>query len=276
MGLIPKRAGAILKEGYRREHQITGTGTAVCVSHDKNTKGRESEQPGRYNQSRKIDSSNKNSRTLFHLHGESMMRGIRLALVTVHIPLPQGVPPFGPLLVTVTTLGDARARRQHNAQSSLLNGESTQQIRLTSPPIDDLIHSARGIIAIRNTTRTSTIRLMRMTCRRLGLAGSLLRGALSSTSAGLDSALVAGLKGNQPMLNDHPPLDPMSEPYRSAGAVIRNWMPGRQLNLTSKQGNADPERRRGETRQQEESAEPIMACSGGYRHEAKQSRDGQK
>lgn len=40
---------------------------------------------------------------------------------------------------------------------------------------------------------------------------------------------------------DHPPLDPMSEPYRSAGAVIRNWTPGRQLNLTSKQGNADPE-----------------------------------
>lgn len=40
-----------------------------------------------------------------------MMRGIRLALVTVHIPLPQGVPPFGPLLVTVTTLGDARARQ---------------------------------------------------------------------------------------------------------------------------------------------------------------------
>ncbi|OJI85849.1 hypothetical protein ASPTUDRAFT_55440 [Aspergillus tubingensis CBS 134.48] len=287
MGLIPKRAGAILKEGYRREHQITGAGTVnqlyknslrvierssccgsrkvsrLFASHDKNTKGRESEQPDRYNQSRKIDSSNRNSRTLFHLHGESMMGGL-------------GVPPFGPLLVTVTTLGDARAPQRAIVR---LNGEGTQQIRLTSPPIDDLIHSA-------NTTMHSTIRRMRMTCRRLGLAGSLLRGALepSSTSAGLDSALVAGLKGNQPMLNDHPPLDPMSEPYRSAEAVIRNWTPGRQLTLASKQGNADPDqfygflqkRRRGGTRQQEEPAKPIVACSGGYRHEAKQSRDGQK
>ncbi|RAH55657.1 hypothetical protein BO85DRAFT_451443 [Aspergillus piperis CBS 112811] len=34
----------------------------------------------------------------------------------------------------------------------------------------------------------------------------------------------------------------MSEPYRSAEAVIRNWTPGRQLTLaTSKQGNADPD-----------------------------------
>lgn len=40
---------------------------------------------------------------------------------------------------------------------------------------------------------------------------------------------------------DHPPLDPMSEPYRSAEAVIRNWTPGRQLTLASKQGNADPD-----------------------------------
>ncbi|OJZ88941.1 hypothetical protein ASPFODRAFT_57718 [Aspergillus luchuensis CBS 106.47] len=263
MGLIPKRAGAILKEGYRREHQITGTGTVnqlyknslivierssccgsrkvsrLFASHDKNTKERESEQPDRYNQSRKIDSSNRNSRTLFHLHGESMMGGL-------------GVPPFGPLLVTVTTLGDARAPQRAIVR---LNGEGTQQIRLTSPPIDDLIHSA-------NTTMLSTIRRMRMTCRRLGLAGSLLRGALE----------------------DHPPLDPMSEPYRSAEAVIRNWTPGRQLTLASKQGNADPDqfygflqkRRRGGTRQQEETAKPIVACSGGYRHEAKQSRDGQK
>ncbi|PYH29502.1 uncharacterized protein BO87DRAFT_410492 [Aspergillus neoniger CBS 115656] len=230
MGLIPKRAGAILKEGYRREHQITGAGTVnqlLFASHDKNTKGRESEQPDRYNQSRKIDSSNRNSRTLFHLHGESMMGGL--------------------------------------AQRAIvrLNGEGTQQIRLTSPPIDDLIHSAYGVYDWgTNTTMPSTIRRMRMTCRRLGLAGSLLRGALE----------------------DHPPLDPMSEPYRSAEAVIRNWTPGRQLTLASKQGNADPDqfygflqkRRRGGTKQQEEPAKPIVACSGGYRHEAKQSRDGQK
>ncbi|RAK87021.1 hypothetical protein BO79DRAFT_230219 [Aspergillus costaricaensis CBS 115574] len=275
MGLIPKRAGAILKEGYRREHQITGAGTVnqlLFASHDKNTKGRKSEQPDRYNQSRKIDSSNRNSRTLFHLHGESMMGGL-------------GVPPFGPLLVTVTTLGDARARqaregrRDSAAQRAIvrLNGEGTQQIRLTSPPIDDLIHSAYGVYDWgTNTTMSSTIRRMRMTCRPVKHP--------SSTSAGLDSALVAGLKGNQPMLNDHPPLDPMSEPYRSAEAVIRNWTPGRQLTLASKQGNADPDqfygflqkRRRGGTRQQEEPAKPIVACSGGYRHEAKQSRDGQK
>ncbi|OJJ75481.1 hypothetical protein ASPBRDRAFT_51229 [Aspergillus brasiliensis CBS 101740] len=225
MGLIPKRAGTILKEGYRRNRQIIGTGASkdprLFASHDKNTKGRESERPDRYNQSRKTDSSNRDSRTPFHLQG-----GIRLALVSFSHPHH---------LVTVTTLGDARARRRHNAQSSLLNEESTQQIRLTSPPTDDLIHSARGTIAI----RSSTIRLLRMTCRRLGLAGSLLRGALSSTSAGLDSALVAGHKGNQPMLNDHPPLDPMSEPYGSAGS-------------------------------------PKVACSGGYRREAKQRRDRQK